>query len=85
LQKIETIGKARLEGGMPLALYDVKGRTMTCIVMTPLGSSPIPIFDLAKILSFSKIFPAFINSCHLLSLAHSLCLQKTSKSKRIGQ
>jgi hypothetical protein len=68
LQEIETIGEARLKGGVPLALDDVKGHTMTCIVMPPPRSSPIAIFNSARVLSISKNFPAFINSCHLLSL-----------------
>jgi hypothetical protein len=61
LQEIETIGGARLKGGVPLALSDVRGRTMTCIVITPPGSSLTATLDSARVLSFSRIFPAFIN------------------------
>jgi len=61
LQEIEIIGEARFKGGVPLALSDVRGRTMTCIVITPPGSSPTATLDSARVLSFSRIFPAFIN------------------------
>jgi hypothetical protein len=45
----------------PLFLSDEGGRTTTCIVITPPGSSPTGTLDSASVLLFSKIFPALIS------------------------
>lgn len=45
-----------------------EGLTTTCMVMTPPGSSPTGTRDSAKVLLFSRIFPALINFMSLIVL-----------------
>lgn len=55
-----------LFGELPVFLSDKGGRTTTCIVMTPPGSSPTRSLDSASVLLFSSIFPALISFMSLI-------------------
>lgn len=64
---------------IPLFLSDKGGRTTTCIVMTPPGSSPTETLDSARVLLFSNILPALISFTSFIVFgAFSLSIRKSN-------